>query len=146
MKRIVIPAILCVVSGLIGAALTVRCVPANRPMWKLNTTEEIVGAHGAWFKEMGSVRFNHLIQPGHVVVTNTGGAREVGFWGSENALNVIAAGGVGIITDGCCRDTPEIAFPPDGGTAAAGSGEPLICVDADPAGAKSRTARMGGQE
>lgn len=93
-----------------GAALTVRCVPANRPMWKLNTTEEIVGAHGAWFKEMGNVRFNHLIQPGHVVVTNTGGAREVGFWGSENALNVVASGGVGIITDGCCRDTPEIAL------------------------------------
>lgn len=93
-----------------GAALTIRCVPANRPMWKLNTTEEIVGAHGAWFKEVGHIRFNDLIQPGHVLVTNTGGAREVGFWGSENSLGAITAGAVGIITDGCCRDTAEIAL------------------------------------
>lgn len=28
-----------------GVAFTIRCVPANRPMWKLNTTEEIVRAH-----------------------------------------------------------------------------------------------------
>ena len=93
-----------------GAALTVRCVPANRPMWKLETTEEIVGAHGAWFKEVGHVSFNDRIRPGHVIVTNTGGAREVGFWGSENTLGAITAGAVGIITDGYCRDTPEIAI------------------------------------
>ena len=93
-----------------GLALTVRCVPANRPMWKLNTTEEIVGAHGAWFREVPHIPFSHLIQPGHVVVTNTGGAREVGFWGSENSLGAVSAGAVGIITDGYCRDTAEIAL------------------------------------
>jgi 4-hydroxy-4-methyl-2-oxoglutarate aldolase len=93
-----------------GPALTVRCVPANRPMWKLETTEEIVGAHGIWFKAMGHVRFNDLIQPGHVIVTDTGGAREVGFWGSENALNVVASGAVGVVTSGCARDTAELAL------------------------------------
>jgi regulator of RNase E activity RraA len=91
-----------------GHALTVRCVPANRPMWKLNSTEEIVAAHGIWFKEVGNVRFNDLIEPGHVVVTDSGGAREVGFWGSENSLNVVSKGGVGIITNGCARDTAEL--------------------------------------
>ncbi|HVK02017.1 MAG TPA: RraA family protein [Armatimonadaceae bacterium] len=93
-----------------GEALTVRCVPTNRPMWKLNTTEEIVGAHGAWFREMGNKSFVDLIQPGTVVVTDTGGAREVGFWGSENSLNVVSRGGVGIVTNGCARDTAELTL------------------------------------
>src|SRR6266487_2663342 len=66
-----------------GVAFTIRCVPANRPMWKLKTTEEIVDAHGIWFKEVGHVSTRGMIRPGHVIVTDTGGAREVGFWGSE---------------------------------------------------------------
>src|SRR5262245_37067428 len=45
-----------------GVALTIRCVPANRPMWKLTTTEEIVGAHGLWFAEVPHQRINHLIR------------------------------------------------------------------------------------
>jgi regulator of RNase E activity RraA len=91
-----------------GPALTVRCVPANRPMWKLTTTEEIVAAHGLWFKEMGNIRFNDLVRPGSVVVTDAGSAREVGFFGSENGMGLIAAGAVGIVTNGCCRDTAEL--------------------------------------
>lgn len=93
-----------------GPALTVRCVPANRPMWRLNTTEEIVDAHGIWFREVGNISFHELIRPGHVVVTDTGGSGEVGFWGSNNSLGTIAAGAVGIVTDGYCRDTAEIAL------------------------------------
>jgi len=93
-----------------GAALTVRCVPARRPMWKLGSTEEIVDAHGQWFREVGSIDFGGLIRPGHVIVTDTGGAPEVGFWGSNNSLGTIAAGAVGIVTDGYCRDTGEIAL------------------------------------
>jgi 4-hydroxy-4-methyl-2-oxoglutarate aldolase len=88
-----------------GPALTMRCVPSNRPMWKLDTTEDIVHAHGIWFKEVGNKGINDLVQPGHVVITDTGGAKEVGYWGSANSLSVIAAGAVGIVTDGYCRDT-----------------------------------------
>jgi regulator of RNase E activity RraA len=91
-----------------GPALTIRCVPANRPMWKLSTTEEIVAAHGIWFREVGHRGVNDLIRPGHVIVTDAGGAREVGFWGSENSLNAVASGAVGIVTNGHCRDTGEI--------------------------------------
>lgn len=93
-----------------GVALTIRCVPANRPMWKLDTTEDIVNAHGIWFKEVGHVGFNGLIRPGHVLVTDTGGSGEVGFWGSANSLSAVADGAVGIVTDGYCRDTAEIAL------------------------------------
>ncbi|OGG54658.1 MAG: 4-hydroxyphenylacetate isomerase [Candidatus Handelsmanbacteria bacterium RIFCSPLOWO2_12_FULL_64_10] len=93
-----------------GVAFTVRCVPANRPMWRLKTTQDIVNAHGIWFKEVGNVGYRDQIRPGHVIVTDTGGSREVGFWGSANSLNTVASGAVGIVTDGYCRDTAEIAL------------------------------------
>ena len=93
-----------------GVAVTLRCVPANRPMWPLNTTPEIVDAHGIWFKEMGNIDVGQYVQPGSVVITDTGGAGEVGFWGSNNSLGMVAAGAVGIVTDGYCRDTYEVTL------------------------------------
>lgn len=93
-----------------GPALTIRCVPANRPMWKLDTTEDIVDAHRIWFTEIPPARTHGLIKPGHVLVTDTGGAREVGYWGSANSLGAMADGAVGIITDGYCRDTAEVTL------------------------------------
>ncbi|MDI7277555.1 MAG: RraA family protein, partial [Anaerolineae bacterium] len=91
-----------------GVALTLRCVPANRPMWRLGSTEEIVNAHGLWFKEVPNPSLEGLIKPGHVIVTDTGGSGEVGYWGSNNGLGAVAAGAVGIVTDGYCRDTAEL--------------------------------------
>ena len=91
-----------------GVAFTVRCVPANRPMWKLKTTDEIVGAHGIWFKEVGHIGYGDQIKEGHAIVTDTGGSREVGFWGSNNSLDMVSRGAVGIVTDGYCRDTDEV--------------------------------------
>lgn len=93
-----------------GVAVTQRCVPANRPMWKLETTEEIVGAHGVWFNEVGRLGLGDEVRPGSVIVTDTGGTGEVGFWGSINALGMVARGAVGIVTDGFCRDTYEVAL------------------------------------
>jgi 4-hydroxy-4-methyl-2-oxoglutarate aldolase len=93
-----------------GPAFTIRCVPANRPMWPLKTTEEILAAHGLWFKQVPHIRTIDRYKPGHVVVTDTGGAREVGFWGSGNSLNAMTRGVVGIVTDGYCRDTAEVAL------------------------------------
>lgn len=93
-----------------GAALTVRCVPANRPMRRLGSVEEILRAHEIWFSEVGNIEIGNMIRPGHVVVTDTGGSGEVGLWGSANSLDAIARGAVGIVTDGYCRDTAEIAL------------------------------------
>jgi regulator of RNase E activity RraA len=95
-----------------GVAYTLRCVPANKPMWKLETTEDIVRAHGIWFDAVGrgALGFNDEIRPGHVVVTDVGGADQVGFWGSENTLGIMERGGVGIVTNGECRDTAEITL------------------------------------
>jgi 4-hydroxy-4-methyl-2-oxoglutarate aldolase len=93
-----------------GVAFTLRCVPANKPMWPLETTADIVAAHGRWFDKVGrgALGFNDQLKPGHVVVTDVGGATSVGLWGSENTLGVMERGGVGIITNGECRDTAEI--------------------------------------
>lgn len=93
-----------------GVALTIRCVPAHRPMWRLGSTEEILKAHSLWFQEVGHISLQGLIRPGHVIVTDTGGAKEVGFWGSANSLGAVAEGAVGIVTDGYCRDTAEIVL------------------------------------
>jgi regulator of RNase E activity RraA len=93
-----------------GPALTIRCVPSNRPMWKLETTEDIVNSHGIWFKEVGYLGLGDRVKEGHVIVTDTGGSPEVGYWGSNNALGMVAAGAVGIVTDGYCRDTAEVTL------------------------------------
>ncbi|MHC4718341.1 MAG: RraA family protein, partial [Planctomycetota bacterium] len=95
-----------------GVAFTVRCVPARRPMWKLETTEEIVDAHGIWFRKVGgAASYGDQIRDGHVIVTDTGGARgEVGYWGSANSMGMINRGAVGIVTNGCVRDTGEVAL------------------------------------
>ena len=79
-------------------------------MWKLDSTEDIVNAHGIWFKEMGHMNINERIRPGHVLVMDAGGGKEVGFWGSSNSMGALTAGAVGIITSGYCRDTAEIVI------------------------------------
>ncbi len=93
-----------------GVAVTQRCVPSNRPMWPLKTTEDIVDAHGIWFREVGNMSAAEHVRPGTVVVTSTGGAGEVGYWGSNNSLGMMVRGAVGIVTDGYCRDTYEVSL------------------------------------
>lgn len=92
-----------------GEAATIRCVPSNKPMWKLDTTDDIVKAHGIWFEKNPPARLPANLPPGHVIVMDAGGGPEVGFWGSENSMGAVVDGAVGIITDGYARDTAEIA-------------------------------------
>jgi len=92
-----------------GEAATIRCVPSNKPMWRLETTEDIVAAHARWFARTEHARLPADLKPGHVIVMDAGGGPEVGFWGSENAMGAVVDGAVGIITDGYCRDTAEVA-------------------------------------
>ncbi|MGI6367046.1 MAG: RraA family protein [Anaerolineae bacterium] len=94
-----------------GPAVTLRCVPSNRPMWKLDTTEDIVADHARWYARYPSpVNIREKITPGCVLVTDTGGAKETGYWGSNNSMGIILAGAVGLVTDGQCRDTYELAL------------------------------------
>jgi regulator of RNase E activity RraA len=79
-------------------------------MWKLDSTQDIVEAHRIWFERHGHKNLPDDLQPGHVIVTESGGGPEVGFWGSENSMAAVGRGAVGIITDGYCRDTAEVVL------------------------------------
>ena len=96
-----------------GVAHTVRAVPSNRPMWLLETTQDVVEAHRLWFEGAGygAIRsITESLREGSVIVMDTGGADTVGFWGSDNALGAVRKGAVGIVTNGACRDTGEITL------------------------------------
>ena len=91
-----------------GPAMTVRCVPANRHMPVLETTEDMLKSHSMWWQTVGRVPWQANVKPGHVIVMDTGGARETGFFGSANSMAFVNKGVVGIVTDGQCRDTGEL--------------------------------------
>ncbi|MHC4716240.1 MAG: RraA family protein, partial [Planctomycetota bacterium] len=64
------------------------------------------------YREVGGApSYADQIREGHVIVTDTGGARgEVGYWGSANSMGMINRGAAGIVTNGCVRDTGEVAL------------------------------------
>jgi regulator of RNase E activity RraA len=91
-----------------GPAVTQRVLPTNRPM-PILTRAQALEQHGIWAKMGGfGARVEDHIKQGCVLVTSTGGARECGFFGSNNALALQAAGVAGIVTEGYCRDTDEV--------------------------------------
>ena len=91
-----------------GPAVTMRVVPTNQRMPKLSR-EEARRSHGIWNEMTGrGLNLRQQINPGCVIVTSTNGARECGYWGSANSLGMQAAGVVGIVTEGQCRDTDEV--------------------------------------
>ncbi|MFC2123958.1 RraA family protein [Bacteroidota bacterium] len=98
-----------------GPAVTRQFSPTNQPMPARIELNEALDQHGIWNNMMRErshriemPRFSELIKPGCVVVTSTGGARECGIWGSNNAEGLRIQGAVGIVTEGYARDTDEI--------------------------------------
>jgi 4-hydroxy-4-methyl-2-oxoglutarate aldolase len=90
-----------------GPAIAVRALPANVRMPVLSA-EEAVRSHQIWFAEHGGMQIREAVTPGCVVVTATGGCREIGIWGSNNTMEMVSLGAVGLVTDGYCRDTDEV--------------------------------------
>jgi regulator of RNase E activity RraA len=89
-----------------GPAMALRVIPTNRRM-PLIERKDALKQHAIW-DQMGGMRAKVEPKPGCVIVTSTNGARETGYWGSNNSLAMQAAGVVGIVTDGYARDTDEI--------------------------------------
>ena len=91
-----------------GPAVTMRVIPSHRPMPLVNR-ENALRQHAIW-KEMGGwhVELNPHLKPGCVIVTSTNGARETGYWGSNNSMDMQSRGVAGIVTEGNARDTDEI--------------------------------------
>ena len=115
-----------------GPAVTMRVVPSNQRM-RTVTREEALRQHGIWFQEreqrMGkwgaALRLQEHVKPGCVIVTSTAGARETGYWGSNNSMGMQAAGAAGIVTEGNCRDTDEVIMQKTP-VACRGIGRPII--------------------
>ena len=109
-----------------GPAVTMRVVPANERMPPISR-EDALRQHAIWFGRPGlpRPRLQEHIQPGCVVVTSTGGARETGYWGSANSMSMQAAGAAGIVTEGQCRDTDEVILQRTP-VACRGIGRPII--------------------
>ena len=87
--------------------ITVRALPANVRMPVLSA-EDAVRSHAIWFAEHGGMKLREAVTPGCVVVTAAGGCGEVGIWGSNNTMEMVTLGAVGVLTDGYCRDTDEL--------------------------------------
>lgn len=89
-----------------GPAVTMRVIPTNRRMQVIDRKDALL-QHDIWSKS-GAMHANLVTKPGCVIVTSTNGARECGYWGSNNSMGMQANGVVGIVTDGNARDTDEI--------------------------------------
>jgi len=89
-----------------GFAHTVRFAPTNRPITS-RTPEEANEFIRHWYREWAPGPHADTIQAGDVIVID-GHDLDVGYIGSNNALGWIAAGAVGAVTNGGCRDTDEL--------------------------------------
>jgi 4-hydroxy-4-methyl-2-oxoglutarate aldolase len=93
-----------------GPAVTMRVVPTNRRMPVVSRADalkqhDIWGAMGGWRADV-----DPHVKPGCVIVMSTGGAKECGYWGSNNSLGMMSRGVAGIVTEGNCRDTDEVVM------------------------------------
>ncbi len=83
--------------------------PAVRPLFR---PLQVVGPAYPVHSEAGDNLAVHLalaeVPPGHVLVVETGGAVEYGFWGEIMTEAAMARGVAGLVTDGAVRDTREI--------------------------------------
>ncbi len=91
-----------------GPAVTMQVVPTNRRMPPVSR-EDALKQHAIW-RQMGGwhVEVDPHLKQGCVIVMSTGGARECGYWGSNNSLDMMSRGVAGIVTEGNCRDTDEV--------------------------------------
>jgi regulator of RNase E activity RraA len=89
-----------------GLAHTVRFVPTNRkkPDYKPEGFDEFK----SWGYSLARGPFTDQIKKGDMIVIDGQDIGSVGFIGSNNGFSWIAAGAVGAITNGGCRDTDEL--------------------------------------
>lgn len=91
-----------------GFAHTVRFRPTSRRAPQFADYDEWKQWLGQWYRELAQGPITENIQFGDVIVIDGSGVRECGYIGSNNSLQWINAGAVGIVTNGGCRDSDEI--------------------------------------
>lgn len=90
-----------------GLAHTVRFIPTDKPIPNY-TPEEFDEFKRNWYGKLARGPFVDQIEPGDLIVIDGFEIGTVGYIGSNNALAWIAAGAVGAVTNGGCRDTDEL--------------------------------------
>ncbi len=93
---------------IVGFAHTVRFVPTGRRAPTFESAEAFHQWKGKWYKTLAKGPIDDRIQAGDVIVIDAQGVGDCGFIGSCNSLGWLAAGAVGAVTDGGCRDTDEL--------------------------------------
>jgi regulator of RNase E activity RraA len=82
-------------------------VPTQRPV-PAQTPEEFYEWMRSWYSTLAQGPFVDRIQPREIIVIDGFELGSTGFIGSNNALAWIAAGAVGVVTNGGARDTDEL--------------------------------------
>ena len=90
-----------------GIAHTVRFVPTDRAV-PSQSPDEFYEWMSEWYRTLAQGPITDQIKPGDVIVIDGYQCGTVGFIGSNNSLSWIAAGAVGTVTNGGCRDTDEL--------------------------------------
>ncbi|MCK4299757.1 MAG: RraA family protein [Planctomycetes bacterium] len=91
-----------------GRAVTARYVPSGETVPHM-TPEEYAEYEGRWYREKCTYPYIKEAKPGDFLVIDMSGL-EVGLWGSSVALSAVAKGVTGVVIDGGCRDTHEVAL------------------------------------
>jgi 4-hydroxy-4-methyl-2-oxoglutarate aldolase len=92
-----------------GIAITVRYVPTQKPALP-EPGVEFPKWEGNFYSTYSHEAFTQLIKPGSVVVIDDVEDMDIGSVGSNNILNYVKLGAVGVITDAGARDTDEIGL------------------------------------
>jgi 4-hydroxy-4-methyl-2-oxoglutarate aldolase len=92
-----------------GIAVTVRYVPTQKPALPPQGVA-FSDWEGNFYGTYSHEAFTQLIRPGSVVVIDDVEDMDIGSVGSNNILNYVKLGAVGVITDAGARDTDEIGL------------------------------------
>ena len=91
-----------------GVAVTLRIVPPQERAPIFPSHDEFAKWEGHWYEEKIPGDFESYLKPDTILVIDSSRTRDVGFCGSNNALNWFTRGMRGIVMDGGCRDTDEV--------------------------------------
>lgn len=92
-----------------GIAVTVRFVPTQKPALPAPGVE-FPQWEGNFYSTYSHEAYAQILRKGSVVVIDDVEDMDIGSIGSNNILNYVKAGAVGVITDAGARDTDEIGL------------------------------------
>ncbi len=93
---------------IVGFAHTVKFTPTSRRAPQFPTPAEFNQWKGDWYRQLAQGPIEKEIRPGDIIVIDAEGVGDCGYIGSCNSLSWLAAGALGAVTNGGCRDTDEL--------------------------------------